>query len=225
MFTALSPSAILPVPELNVLVLPGGTDFSYRPFSPFQPSALRMYPFTASIAARFGPRVRVHQTGYRVRGWNGGQASPMPYARHALTRLTRDHPDIPVAIVGHSMGGRIAALLGADERVTDILALAPWWQFADWRRIHDDARVLAVHGDADRVTRSRRTEKGIRELVERGVDATYIRVPGGAHPMLDHLGLWHSTALSFISRALNSAATAEPTGVADPLDTPETVSQ
>ena len=65
------------------------------------------------------------------------------------------------------MGGRIVAQLGADEQVSDILALAPWWQFADWRYIHDDARVLAIHGEHDTVTRPRRTEKGIAELRER----------------------------------------------------------
>ncbi|MEJ9077818.1 MULTISPECIES: alpha/beta hydrolase [Gordonia] len=192
-------------PDLNVLVLPGGTDFSYRPFSPWQGSAVRMYPFTASIRATFGSRVRVHQAQYRVYGWNGGQASPMPYARHALEVLTRENPDTPVAVIGHSMGGRIAAQLGDDERVTDILALAPWWQYADWRQIHDGARVVAVHGEADTVTYPARTAKGIAELADRGLDATYIGVPGGGHPMLDHVGLWHSEALAFVRHSLQRA--------------------
>ncbi|GAA4683358.1 alpha/beta fold hydrolase [Gordonia humi] len=192
-------------PELAVLVLPGGTDFSYRPFSRLQGSAMRMYPFTVSIQARFGSRVRVRQPRYRVYGWNGGQASPMPYARRALDRLADEHPDTPIAVIGHSMGGRIAAQLGDDARVTDILALAPWWQFADWRQIHDQARVVAVHGEADTVTRPARTAKGIAELADRGLDASYVSVPGGGHPMLDHLGLWHGEALAFVDQALSRA--------------------
>lgn len=195
----------MPAPDLNVLVLPGGTDSSYRPFSPWQASAIRMYPFTASIAAAFGPRVRVRQARYRVYGWNGGQASPMPYARNALDQFTHDHPDVPVAVIGHSMGGRIAAQLGDDPRVTDVLALAPWWQFADWRHIHDDVRVVAVHGDADRVTLAKRTAKGIVELTERGLDATYVGVPGGGHAMLDHIGLWQGEAIDFVRTALDRA--------------------
>lgn len=190
-------------PAVAVLVLPGGTDFSYQPFSRWQPSALRMYPFTASIQARFGASVRVHQAGYRVRGWNGGQASPLPYARHALDRLTRRYPDTPVVLVGHSMGGRLVAQLGDDERVTDILALAPWWQFADWRRIHDGARVLAIHGEGDTVTRPARTAKGIAELAARGLQAEYVPVPGGGHAMLDHVGLWQGAALRFVGQALD----------------------
>lgn len=193
-------------PDLAVLVLPGGTDFSYRPFSPMQGSALRMYPFTASIQARFGTRVRVRQAQYRVYGWNGDQASPMPHARAALDALASDHPGVPIAVIGHSMGGRIAALLGDDERVTDILALAPWWQFADWRQIRDGVRVRAVHGDADTVTRAPRTAKGIAELAARGVDAEYLAVHGGGHPMLDHVGLWQGSALRFVADAIERAA-------------------
>ncbi|MCF8587144.1 alpha/beta fold hydrolase [Gordonia liuliyuniae] len=195
----------IPGPELAVLVLPGGTDFSYRPFSTMQSSALRMYPFTASIQAAFGARVRIRQSRYRVYGWNGDQASPMPYARNDLEQLARAYPDVPVAVIGHSMGGRIAAQLGDDDRVTDILALAPWWQFADWRQIHDEARVVAIHGESDTVTRPKRTAKGIAELAARGLDATYVPVPGGGHPMLDHIGFWHGEALSFVSHALERA--------------------
>ncbi|MFT4126725.1 MAG: alpha/beta fold hydrolase [Gordonia sp. (in: high G+C Gram-positive bacteria)] len=189
-------------PDLIVLVLPGGTDSSYRPFSPWQGSALRMYPFTASLRLRFARAVDVRQVRYRVYGWNGGQASPMPYARNALEQACRDHPGVPVVVIGHSMGGRIAAQLAADDRVVGVLALAPWWQFADWRRINAAARVVAVHGEADQVTFARRTRKGIGELRDRGVDATYLGVPGGGHPMLDHVVLWQRVALDFVGRSL-----------------------
>lgn len=189
-------------PRLLVLVLPGGTDDSHRPFRPWQGSALRMYPFTASIAARFPRSVRVSQASYQVYGWNGEEASPLPYAWRALDRLSDEYPGVPVAVIGHSMGGRIGAALAADERVTDLLALAPWWQFADWRLIRDDVRVVAMHGDADTVTYASRTAKGIVELQQRGVDATYIPIPGGGHPMLDNVGRWQGAALDFVAEAL-----------------------
>ncbi len=51
---------------LAVLVLPGGTDSSYKPFSPLQWSAMRMYPFSASIRARYGSAVAVRDVRYRV---------------------------------------------------------------------------------------------------------------------------------------------------------------
>lgn len=161
-----------------------------------------MYPFTWSIRARFGSTVDVRQVRYRVYGWNGGQASPMPYARAALDEITRDRPDLPVAVIGHSMGGRVAAQLGADPRVVGVLGLAPWWQFADWRFIRDSVLVRAVHGDADRVTFAPRTAKGIAELRARGMDADFLCVPGGGHPMLDHVGVWQRAAVDFVGYAL-----------------------
>lgn len=197
-------------PRLNVLVLPGGADSSYRPFRPWQGSALRMYPFTWSIRARYRRAVAVHQVRYRVYGWNGGQASPMPYATAALDAITGKHPGVPTVVIGHSMGGRAAALLAADERVVGVLALAPWWQHADWRFIRDGVRVVAVHGDADTMTSAARTQKGIAELRGRGLDATFIPVPGGGHAMLDHIRLWQSAALDFVGAELD-VATGTPT--------------
>ncbi|AZG48632.1 alpha/beta hydrolase [Gordonia insulae] len=185
-----------------VLVLPGGTDHSYRPFSPRQPSALRMYPFTWSIRARFGRSVVVRQVRYRVYGWNGEQDSPMPYARAALDEIAGAHPGVPIVLIGHSMGGRVGALLAADPRVTGLLALAPWWQHADWRAIRDGVRVVAIHGTADERTYPRRTEKGVRELRDRGVDATFVPIPDGDHAMLDHISVWQRAALDFVGRTL-----------------------
>lgn len=189
-------------PRLLVLVLPGGTDDSDRPFSARQPSALRMYPFTWSIRARFGTAVRVRQVRYEVYGWNGEDNSPLSPARAALEDLCSRHPGTPVVAIGHSMGGRVAAHLAADRRVIGILALAPWWQFADWRHIHPGARVLAVHGDADEHTFATRTRKGIDELAARGVDAEFIGVPSGGHAMLDHVALWQRSAIDFVAERL-----------------------
>ncbi len=186
-----------------VLVLPGGTDLSYERSSWRSPSALRMYPFTWSIAAAFRGRAAVHQVRYRVYGWNGGQASPMPYAWAALEKMSANYPGVPVYLVGHSMGGRVGAQLAADPRVHGLLALAPWWQYADWRRIHAGVRVVAMHGTADTRTYPQRTAKGIDELQAAGFDATFIPVPGGGHAMLDHTLWWQRTAIDFVRTAID----------------------
>lgn len=179
-----------------VLVLPGGTDSSREPYSRRQPAALRMYPFTLSLKAL--PNVVVHQAVYELYGWNGDDDSPMAPAQRALDDLLAAYPDVPVILVGHSMGGRVAARLAADKRVTGVLALAPWWQHADWRHINVDAKVLALHGTADIRTYPKRTEKGIAELQERGVDATFVPIEDGEHAMLDHIWTWQSTAVRFV---------------------------
>ena len=185
-----------------VLVLPGGTDSSYEPSSWRSPSALRMYPFTWSIAAAFRGRVAVRQVRYRVYGWNGDQASPLPYAWAALEDVSARHPGVPIHLIGHSMGGRVAAHLAADPRVHGLLALAPWWQYADWRHIHPGVRVVAMHGTADTRTYPQRTAKGIDELAAAGFDATFVGVPDGGHAMLDHIGWWQRAAIDFVRSAI-----------------------
>ncbi|MGZ8176579.1 alpha/beta fold hydrolase [Williamsia sp. SKLECPSW1] len=202
-------------PSALVLVLPGGTDVSRAPFSWRSPSALRMYPFTASMAIRFGRRVRVRQVAYRFYGWND-DADPLVPAREALDRLAASAPGVPVHLVGHSMGGRVAAHLAADPRVHGVLALAPWWQHADWRLIHDGVRVVAMHGTADTRTYATRTEKGVGELRARGLDATYVPVADGGHAMLDHVLDWQRAALDFVGAALDRVGT----GVADDASPP-----
>ncbi len=196
-------------PAAVVLVLPGGTDVSREPFSWRSPSALRMYPFTASIALRHPLRVRVRQVAYDSYGWND-DAAPLAPARTALERAAAAAPGVPIHLIGHSMGGRVAAHLAADPRVRGVLALAPWWQHADWRHIHDDVRVVAMHGTADTRTYASRTEKGIGELRARGVDATYVPVPDGGHAMLDHLLDWQRTALHFVDAAVSGRAARGP---------------
>lgn len=155
-----------------------------------------MYPFTLSLLAL--PNVVVRQAVYEVHGWNGDEDSPMPPAQRSLDDLLEAHPDIPVILVGHSMGGRVAARLAADKRVTGVLALAPWWQYADWRYINADAKVLALHGTADTRTYPKRTAKGIAELQGLGVDATFVPINDGGHAMLDHMWTWQSAAVRFV---------------------------
>jgi pimeloyl-ACP methyl ester carboxylesterase len=162
-----------------------------------------MYPFTASIAVRFPRRVHVRQVAYEVYGWNDDDASPLAPARSALERVAAAAPGVPIHLIGHSMGGRVAAHLAADPRVHGVLALAPWWQHADWRHIHDGVRVVAMHGTADIRTYASRTSTGVDELRGRGVDATYVPVADGGHAMLDHVVLWQRAALRFVAAALH----------------------
>ena len=66
---------------------------------------------------------------YGVRGWNERVASPpspVPDARWALDEVRRELGDVPVVLLGHSMGGRTAVAVADDPNVVGVVALAPW---------------------------------------------------------------------------------------------------
>jgi alpha-beta hydrolase superfamily lysophospholipase len=105
-----------------VLVLPGGRATSLAP-SPRGLAYLRMVPFAWAVR---GPGVAVWLLRYGYRGWNEPFRHPVGDVRRALAEAGRVHPQAPVTLVGHSMGGG-AALRAADEPLVEgVCALAPW---------------------------------------------------------------------------------------------------
>jgi predicted esterase len=64
---------------------------------------------------------------YRGAGWNGEVADASHDVRWAVERLRTQHgADVPIVLVGHSMGGRAALRAGGEPSVTTVCALAPW---------------------------------------------------------------------------------------------------
>ena len=109
------------------LVLPGGKADSYEPADAGQLAAARMRPFARSLARAGADRgLSVSILRYRYRGWNGTAASPTVDARWALEEVRRAHGEVPVVLVGHSMGGRTSLRVADDPSVVGVVALAPW---------------------------------------------------------------------------------------------------
>ena len=97
-----------------------------------QLAVLRMAPFVTSLrraGAEHG--LAVARLRYLVRGWNGAAQSPVPDVRWALDRLAEQFPGIPVALVGHSMGGRAAVYAAGHDSVRAVVGLAPWIEPGD----------------------------------------------------------------------------------------------
>lgn len=138
---------------------------------------------------------------YRLQGWNGGD-DPLSDARWALAELHRRHPDVPIVLVGHSMGGRVAAALVDDRAVCGWVGLAPWLD--ETHRVPDltGRRVALRHGDADRTTSPAATVAFAERAAERGAGAVDVAlVPGGRHSLLQPLRLWRDAtrdALRFV---------------------------
>ena len=185
------------------LVLPGGRADSFDRTDARQLTAVRMWPFARSLH-RGGRRdgLSVLLLRYRYRGWNGEEMSPVPDAQWALRYVHARYGDVPVVLVGHSMGGRTALRVAGDESVRGVAALAPW--LFDTEPVEQLAgrEVLIAHGNLDRITSpnaSRRYADRARVVAAR-VD--YVSVRGDAHAMMLRAPTWHRITQRFVSDLL-----------------------
>jgi alpha-beta hydrolase superfamily lysophospholipase len=180
-----------------VLVLHGGAETGTTPVAWSRLAVLRMRPFASTLTRRAGDHLVVLRLKNRLRGWNGVRQDPVQDARWALQRIRYVLPGVPVVVVGHSMGGRVALALSAEPDVVGVAALAPWVE-SDVRQPRPGTAVLLAHGTADRVTDPRRTEVLARRFAANGVDLRYVPVEGGTHTMLRHAFLWHDLVADFV---------------------------
>lgn len=191
-----------PDPSAVVLVLHGGRESSTDPVRGLQPAVLRMLPFAWSVAKAGRGRIAVARLIFGVQGWNGVRASPVADAELALEQVAARHPGVPVGLLGHSMGGRVALRVADDERVAAIAALAPWVTPSDRPHGHPGLQALLMHGTADRVTSPSASRRMAQALEGIGVRTTWRAVEGENHAMLRRAGLWHRTSAEFLRDAL-----------------------
>ncbi len=184
------------------LVLHGGAEHGTRPIDERSLSWRRARAVARHLheeVADDGIGVMVLR--YRVKGWNarpGREPSPVPDARWALDRL-REH-DVPVVLLGHSMGARTAVAVADDPAVRGVVALAPWLP-ADEPVAPLTGKVLrAAHGSRDKITSARAT----RRYVERAAtvaDAEFTDMGRLGHYLLRGIPRWHAFAVDGV-RAL-----------------------
>jgi alpha-beta hydrolase superfamily lysophospholipase len=170
-----------------------------------------MLPFAWDI----GRQVRRHGVAvwrlhYRYRGWNEPEASPVADARWALDEVRRRHGDVPVVLLGHSMGGRVAVRVADDMAVRNIVLLAPWLPVGEPVAPVNGRRVLILHGDRDRTTSLAESEVWAARAATASAAVRVRQIRGGEHTMLRHARLWHSLAAQGVIRCL-----AECSGSAD----------
>jgi dienelactone hydrolase len=186
-----------------VLVLHGGQERSKARAHRFRPAYLRMLPFAYDLR-RIGRRhgVAVWVLCNRYRGWNKPDLDPVADARWAIGELRDTHGNVPVILVGHSMGARVALRVADEPGVVAVCALAPWTTAKDHVDQLAGKAVLIAHGDRDTTTHPADSHAylGRARLVSDTVRLLDIR--GDGHAMLRRSRLWTLLVRRFVLDAL-----------------------
>jgi len=196
-----------------VLVLHGGQVRSERAAGPRQLASLRMGPVLRAVEGAVPDDVLIGRVRYRVRGWNGDRADPVRDTLRALDELAERVGDVPVVLVGHSMGGRAALRAAGHASVRGVVGLAPWWPAGEPVEQVAGRRVVALHGDRDRITSAEETAEVVRRAQGIAVRASLVIVAGGDHAMLRRYRTWHRTTASVVADLLDPAPDVHPDGV------------
>jgi pimeloyl-ACP methyl ester carboxylesterase len=187
-----------------VLVLHGGASRGEAmAVSPAQLSVLRMVPVAQTIARAGRGRLAVHRLLNSHRGWDS-RSTPVMDVAWALTELGRELGTAsnlpPVALVGHSLGGRAAVLSADHPAVRSVVALNPWVYPTDGVDL-GGRHLLVVHGLDDRVAPAARSAEMARRLAPTG-RVGYVAVPGARHAMLRQGRTFERYAAEFVTATL-----------------------
>jgi len=180
-----------------VLLLHGGKEESQEVSDPKHLSSRRIRPFARALhrrGARHG--VAVWTVKYRVRGWNGPEMSPVHDARWALREVRRQHGPVPVALVGHSMGGRTAVNVLDDPSVVSLVALAPWLPVESGEPAAG-RKVLVAHGTRDTWTSATQAKRWVERARDAGAEARFVGVRRSGHFLLRRARLWTDLTVGF----------------------------
>ena len=179
-----------------ILVLHGGKPRSQQAIDGRSLSWRRALWLQRDIAARAHESgVGVWSVRYRERGWNGG-VDRTADARWALDEVRAAHGDVPVVLLGHSMGARVAVHVADDPSVRGVVGLAPWWSAQDPVHTLAGRTLRAAHGRRDRITSFGETVRYV-ERARAVADSTELHDMGPlGHYMLTGASHWHDVAIA-----------------------------
>lgn len=184
-----------------VIVLHGGASRQGSPMvSPTQLSVLRMVPIARRIARSGRRRLAVYRLLNSTRGWDA-RRTPVDDVHWAIDEVRRRGSDLPVALVGHSLGGRAAILAATRPEVRSVVALNPWVYPSDGDAVLPGRRVLVVHGSDDRIAPPANARAVAGKLARTAV-VSYVNVRGGRHAMLGRHGVFDGLAADFAAATL-----------------------
>ncbi len=192
------------------LVLHGGAEHGLGAVQSWKPAYLRMVPIARALhraGLEHGLEVRLLRN--RRYGWNAPDEHPIDDARWALERIRADHPGLPVVLVGHSMGGRVALRVAGDPAVRGVCALAPWTPAGEPVDAVADRDVLVVHGIRDRMTSPRESHAFAERARAVASRVARFEIANEGHAMLRRASVWTRLTCAFTLEVIAAGADAD----------------
>ncbi len=194
-----------------VLVFHGGSATSSQRVSAVSPAVLRLIPVAYAVAAQ-QRTAAVYRLRFAVRGWNRDGNDVLRDARWALDQIAATHPGLPIVVVGHSLGGRVAMHVagmnvGPDgsSTVVGAVGLAPWVDPADPVGLLNGVPLSVVQGTKDRIVPEPSTRPWLAKAAAAGARVESTLIDGGGHAMLRYFRRWHQLTADGVASVLAAA--------------------
>lgn len=203
------------LPSANLLLMHGGGEHSGRQTTPLNLPAGRMAVLGRSLA-RVLPSAQVWLLRFHLNGWHLDGSEVLADARWAIDQLAQ--PGIPQLAIGHSLGGRVALLMGGPGadlirsgprsgphgRVDGVVALAPWAPCDDEVAQLAGVQVQVLVGSADKVCPARSSAEFLDRAETAGAVVHRTVLPRLGHSMIVGSTTWHVRTAQAVRTILRS---------------------
>ncbi len=153
---------------------------------------------------RSGP-VAVYLLQHAWTGWDGDGRDALADVAWAMRLIDQRHPEVPLALLGHSMGARTAVRAAGAAGVVGVVGLAPWLPAGDPVAPLVGRSFVVVQGTRDRELPAATTTAFLERATAAGVLVRRLSVRGGGHGMLFRMGTWSRLATAGLAEILDLA--------------------